>query len=72
MSYTETTLQLSPGDSLLMYTDGATDALNEQGVPFGLPRLEGSLASSDHGAPDLLERLKKRPDRMGRRDPAAG
>jgi sigma-B regulation protein RsbU (phosphoserine phosphatase) len=36
------------GDVLLMYTDGMTDALNEQGENFGLERLGQVLSAHRH------------------------
>ncbi len=40
----EHTLQLCPGDVLLLYTDGLIDALNPQGDRFGLERLMQALS----------------------------
>jgi phosphoserine phosphatase RsbU/P len=37
------TLRMQPGDLLLLVTDGIAESVNEQGVPFGRPRLEDSL-----------------------------
>jgi sigma-B regulation protein RsbU (phosphoserine phosphatase) len=38
--YEERSLALNPGDFLVLYTDGITDALNPQGHSFGMDRLE--------------------------------
>jgi sigma-B regulation protein RsbU (phosphoserine phosphatase) len=43
--YTERTLTLEPGDFLVLYTDGATDALNAAGEAFGTERLRAALAA---------------------------
>jgi sigma-B regulation protein RsbU (phosphoserine phosphatase) len=44
----EKTMQLTPGETLLIYTDGMTDAFDEQGVSFGVKRLHESLGASCH------------------------
>ncbi|MFN2159172.1 MAG: GAF domain-containing SpoIIE family protein phosphatase [Anaerolineales bacterium] len=36
-------ISLHPGDTLFIYTDGVTDALNRQGEEFGLERLQGMI-----------------------------
>lgn len=41
--YAQAEVELAPGDSVLLYTDGVTDALNPQGAEFGLARLEQIL-----------------------------
>lgn len=41
--YEEKRVRLSPGDFMVFYTDGVTDALNSQGVDFGLGRLESVI-----------------------------
>jgi serine phosphatase RsbU (regulator of sigma subunit) len=38
-TYEQRTLKLESGDFLLLYTDGATDAIDEQGGDFGLERV---------------------------------
>jgi sigma-B regulation protein RsbU (phosphoserine phosphatase) len=37
-TYEQRTLKLEPGDFIMLYTDGATDAIDEQGREFGLER----------------------------------
>lgn len=50
--YRNEELRVSPGDRLLLYTDGVTEALNRAGDPFGDERLRDLLASS--GEPDAI------------------
>ena len=38
------TLTLQPGDSLFLYTDGVTEAMNAEGGFFGEPRLQDTLS----------------------------
>ena len=45
MEYSESTLTLAPGDTLLIYTDGLTEPVNRQGVMYGELRLEQFLAT---------------------------
>ncbi|MDG4825796.1 PP2C family protein-serine/threonine phosphatase [Asanoa sp. WMMD1127] len=54
----ETTLE--PGDRLLLYTDGVTEARDPAGVQFGLDRLVDlveSVGETDLPAPETLRRL---------------
>jgi sigma-B regulation protein RsbU (phosphoserine phosphatase) len=43
-TYTEGTAQLNPGDALVMYSDGITEAEDPTGVPFDEAGLERTLA----------------------------
>jgi sigma-B regulation protein RsbU (phosphoserine phosphatase) len=54
-TYRERTYRLVPGDKLVLYTDGITEAHNEQGEMFGLSRLDKVLENCAIGASDLLE-----------------
>jgi sigma-B regulation protein RsbU (phosphoserine phosphatase) len=54
-SYPEQMYRLVPGDQLVLYTDGITEAHNEQGEMFGLHRLDKVLENCAIGASDLLE-----------------
>jgi sigma-B regulation protein RsbU (phosphoserine phosphatase) len=59
----EIRVPLDPGDVLVFYTDGVTEAMNRASEPFGYGRLEGMLAASSHLPADgikkeLLKRLE--------------
>jgi serine phosphatase RsbU (regulator of sigma subunit) len=57
-TYEETTFELAPGDRLLVYTDGMTDARNAQGEFFGEERLSDSLVDAgDKDAQGYLDGL---------------
>ncbi|MDX2079312.1 MAG: GAF domain-containing SpoIIE family protein phosphatase [Terrimicrobiaceae bacterium] len=49
---------LDPGDCVLLYTDGATEALDQEGMEYGLPRLvEGLQAFAPKGAANVVRFL---------------
>ena len=52
MEYSEDRFVLRPGDVLLVYTDGVTDAENPDKEAFGISRLESIVSSSDARAPE--------------------
>jgi sigma-B regulation protein RsbU (phosphoserine phosphatase) len=54
-TYPERLYRLKPGDQLVLYTDGITEANNEYGEMFGLSRLDKVLENCAVGASDLLE-----------------
>lgn len=59
----EITVTLSPGETLLLYTDGVTDAANGQGEMFGIERVLACLSEEGALAPeDLVACLKRRVD----------
>lgn len=47
-SLDEQTIPLPPGGAVLLYTDGATDLTDPQGVFFGLERLQVAVQASRH------------------------
>ena len=55
-SYSTGRVELAPGDLLVLYTDGVTEALNSEDEPFGEERLKEAIVESR----DLpAERLKE-------------
>lgn len=51
-------LVLGPGDCILLYTDGATEALNADGVEYGVDRLAKALeAAAAQGAAAVLQHV---------------
>jgi sigma-B regulation protein RsbU (phosphoserine phosphatase) len=53
-------IELAPGDAILLYTDGLTDALNAAGEDFGMDRLGEVLAAHRHrDAPGIVAALSQ-------------
>lgn len=52
--FAEHTLEFGEGDSLLLYSDGVTEAFDGEGRMFGDDRLYRLLASGHHGPPERL------------------
>jgi sigma-B regulation protein RsbU (phosphoserine phosphatase) len=48
------TLDLAPGDALVLYTDGVTDALNGDGEEFGEQRLFDVVQASASGTAEQI------------------
>ncbi len=57
--YRERTEQLQPGDQIIFYTDGITEATNAQGEMFGVARLDRVLNSCRDEASELLNAVLK-------------
>jgi sigma-B regulation protein RsbU (phosphoserine phosphatase) len=53
--YEEARLRLSPGQTLILYTDGITEAGRQGGAMFGMDGIESSLIACT-GAPDCAIR----------------
>jgi sigma-B regulation protein RsbU (phosphoserine phosphatase) len=53
--YEDDVLELVPGDQLVLYTDGITEAYNAAGEMFGLARLDKVLENCSIGATGLLD-----------------
>jgi phosphoserine phosphatase RsbU/P len=50
----EQTLTLAPGSTLVLYTDGMTDAIDQQGNPFGLEQLHAAVRKHCNTPPQML------------------
>ena len=50
-------LTLAPGDALVIYTDGVTDALNLSMQDYGMDRLTAAVRAAPPSAPSLLEQV---------------
>ena len=60
MDFEQQEIQLAPGDILYMYTDGVTEAMDEENNQYGEDRLLTCLNSTDaRELPELLEHVKK-------------
>jgi len=58
VEYESMHVQCEPGDTLVLYTDGITDAVNPDGVEFGTERLADLvLGISDTAATEIVDRL---------------
>ena len=51
IKYSEYTLQMMPGAKLFLYTDGVTEAADEQEQMFGMKRLVEALNRAKDGTP---------------------
>jgi sigma-B regulation protein RsbU (phosphoserine phosphatase) len=55
--YPETTMQLVPGDQIIFYTDGITEAFNEEGEMFEIRRLDRVLDQCALTADGLIQTI---------------
>jgi sigma-B regulation protein RsbU (phosphoserine phosphatase) len=55
--WAERVIHLSPGEALIAYTDGLTEALNGEGEQYGLARLKRAATAGPAGPSDLLRHL---------------
>ncbi len=54
MQFDEHTLSMEPGDCLVLYTDGITEAISRDGEMFGLDRLRGVIQTAAGSAAEVL------------------
>jgi phosphoserine phosphatase RsbU/P len=53
-TYEQETLQLAPGDSLMVFSDGVSEALNVGGDEFGDPRIEETIVARRGEEPTVV------------------
>ncbi|HSC77513.1 MAG TPA: PP2C family protein-serine/threonine phosphatase, partial [Candidatus Acidoferrales bacterium] len=53
--FKDTTMQLQPGDTLIFYTDGITEAIDKQNEQFGVERLVEVVARHTNASIDKLQ-----------------
>jgi sigma-B regulation protein RsbU (phosphoserine phosphatase) len=58
-AYVEQTVELAPGDRIVAFTDGISEALNESEEEWGEPRLVATVAAEPPALPakDLIDRI---------------
>jgi sigma-B regulation protein RsbU (phosphoserine phosphatase) len=59
MPYTEDSLELKEGDTVLLYTDGLNEGINEKNEEFGYDRIKEALENSDGDADPLYSTYEK-------------
>jgi sigma-B regulation protein RsbU (phosphoserine phosphatase) len=60
MEYTEYTLQMDRGDTLVMFTDGVTEAMNRDGMEFGSARLKNVITGqTTKSSRQVVETVKR-------------
>jgi phosphoserine phosphatase RsbU/P len=69
-SYQQHVQQLRPGDQIIFYTDGITEATNAEGELFGTERLDRVLENCSLQASALLELVLSRVDEFMKGHPA--
>ena len=68
--YPEERLQLEPGETLVLYTDGVTEAMNDKQEQFGAARLQQALSAAAPGEKTLKQTMDSLLDTI--REYAAG
>ena len=53
--FVESEVRFRPGDQIIFYTDGITEAMNRAGEMFGLERLDGVLEDCREDASELID-----------------
>ena len=57
--YTKTSIQLEPGDTIWIFTDGVTELYNEENIQFGKQRLNAELMLLSEKTPkEIIEKIE--------------
>ncbi len=65
VTYETLRIKLDPGDSVLFFTDGISDAFDVEGESFGTEKLQAICETESHGSPaELLGRIFSAVDRF--------
>lgn len=65
----DSSFAMEPGDCMLLYTDGATEALDPRGIEYGLDRLSLALkASAPRGAAEVVRHVSEDVGNFASRD----
>jgi sigma-B regulation protein RsbU (phosphoserine phosphatase) len=54
LDYDQASIKLTPGDAVLLYTDGLTEAENTDGEQFGMERLQDVFVGARHADPQEI------------------
>ena len=65
VDFADHSIKLSPGDQIIFYTDGITEAMNPSGELFGLERLDRVLEDCSQDADELISAVVKAVDSFG-------
>lgn len=57
LEYGQNSVFLKPGETIILYTDGVTEAMNNEGEQFGIPRLREVFATSAPRGSDEATRM---------------
>ena len=52
LEYSQDSFQVAPGDTVFFYSDGVSEAMNENGEEFGVDRMAAVLANTATSSPD--------------------
>lgn len=69
-AYDCASVQLLPGDLLVLYTDGITEAMNPSGEQFDIHRLDSALANCGNDASSLIDNVLAAVDTFTQGNPA--